>query len=97
MSQISIAQIKIFLYLEKSDWVTTEEIAKACSVTLVTVQRYTKYLIELGLVDKVVSHPTRYFRFSQEARKNASGEVLVHIQNVDRVKDVLESVQAISK
>lgn len=80
---LSLEKIRVFRFLKTPDWVTTDPIAEACSVSLAMVQRFTKDLEKAKVVERISLHPTRYFRMAKEVQTEAG---LKLIQDIETIK-----------
>jgi prophage antirepressor-like protein len=90
MAHVSEMLLAVWTTLRQTeDPMTNTEIAHTARVPLRTVQRHTKYLLQLGLIDLFETRPHHLFLVAEQADKRAAG----YFQRLERIAAIMEQRQ----
>lgn len=90
MAHVSEMLLAVWVTLRQAeDPVTNAEIAQSTRVPLRTVQRHTKYLLQLGVIDLYETRPQHLFMLAAQAEKRAAG----YYQRLERIAAIMAKRQ----
>jgi prophage antirepressor-like protein len=90
MAHVSEMLLAVWTTLRQAeDPITNTEIAGKTRVPLRTVQRHTKYLLQLGLIDLYETRPNHLFMIAEQADKRHAG----YFQRLERIAQIMEQRQ----
>jgi prophage antirepressor-like protein len=90
MAHVSEMLLAVWTTLRQAeDPVTNTEIARQTRVPLRTVQRHTKYLLQIGLIDLYETRPSHLFLMAAQADKRHAG----YYQRLERIAEIMAQRQ----
>jgi prophage antirepressor-like protein len=90
MAHVSEMLLSVWTTLRQAeDPLTNTEIARQTRVPLRTVQRHTKYLLQIGLIDLYETRPSHLFLMAEHAAKRHAG----YFQRLERIAQIMDQRQ----
>ncbi len=72
-NEVSIQEVKVYLTLKASGWLTNKELAEKIKISDRTIRQKTKKFVDLGICDMAEVFPGYRYRLSEKAdRRNTA-------------------------